>query len=130
LTGGPGSAARKPRRNRVLPRLLRCATAHALLRSSSTGLMLTVAAASFATMRIQLLLFALYRDLTGVDEMTVDVPDGATAGSAIAALRAADRRFVALPERPVVAINREYALLDERLSDGDELALLPPVAGG
>jgi MoaE-MoaD fusion protein len=92
--------------------------------------MRTVTAASFATMRIQLLLFALYRDLTGVDEMTVDVPDGATAGSAIAALRAADRRFVALPERPVVAINREYALLDERLSDGDELALLPPVAGG
>ncbi|HSJ25757.1 MAG TPA: MoaD/ThiS family protein [Longimicrobiales bacterium] len=81
-------------------------------------------------MRIQLLLFALYRDLTGVSELDVQVPDGATAGVALADLRARDARFGRLPERPVIAINREYALLDAPLADGDELALLPPVAGG
>lgn len=81
-------------------------------------------------MRIQLLLFALYRDLTGVSEETVQVADGATAASALAELRARDARFRVLPEKPVVAINREYALLDASLHDGDELALLPPVAGG
>jgi molybdopterin converting factor subunit 1 len=81
-------------------------------------------------MRIQLLLFALYRDLAGVGELAVDAPDGATAGALIAELRARDARFAALPERPVVAVNREYTLLDTTLRDGDELALLPPVAGG
>jgi MoaE-MoaD fusion protein len=81
-------------------------------------------------MRINLLLFALYRDLTGVDETAVEVADGATAADALAELRASDTRFLLLPERPVVAINRVYAGLDERLADGDELALLPPVAGG
>jgi MoaE-MoaD fusion protein len=81
-------------------------------------------------MRINLLLFALYRDLTGVGELDVEVRDGASAGDALRELRARDDRFAALPERPVIAINREYAQLDECLRDGDELALLPPVAGG
>jgi molybdopterin converting factor subunit 1 len=81
-------------------------------------------------MRINLLLFALYRDLTGVGELDVEVRDGASAGDALRELRARDGRFAALPERPVIAINREYAQLDECLRDGDELALLPPVAGG
>ncbi|HUF50314.1 MAG TPA: MoaD/ThiS family protein [Longimicrobiales bacterium] len=81
-------------------------------------------------MRIRLLLFALYRDLTGVDELVVDVAEGADAASALAALRARDARFAPLPERPVIAVNREYTLLDTILHEGDELALLPPVAGG
>jgi molybdopterin synthase sulfur carrier subunit len=81
-------------------------------------------------MQVHLLCFALYRDLTGVSELTVQVPDGCTAGAAVTHLRRADPRFAALPERPVVAVNREWAALDVALHEGDELALLPPVAGG
>ena len=81
-------------------------------------------------MRIRLLLFALYRDMTGVGEMDVDVATPATAGAVVAMLRSGDARFARLPERPVVAVNREYSSLDTLLADGDELALLPPVAGG
>jgi len=81
-------------------------------------------------MRIRLLLFALYRDITGVDELDIDVSEGSTAAAALRTLRERDARFGALPERPVVAVNREYAALDAQLRDGDELALLPPVAGG
>lgn len=88
------------------------------------------AAASIPVMRVRLLLFALYRDLTGVEELEIDVAGGSNAGAALAALRAEDARFSVLPDRPVIAINREYALLDAALHDGDELALLPPVAGG
>jgi molybdopterin converting factor subunit 1 len=81
-------------------------------------------------MRIRLLLFALYRDLTGVDELTVDVADGSSAAATLAELRSRDPRFTAIPERPAVAVNREYAPLEVALRDGDELALIPPVAGG
>ena len=35
-----------------------------------------------------------------------------------------------LPEHPVVAVNQEYAELDRPLESGDEVALIPPVAGG
>lgn len=81
-------------------------------------------------MRIRLLLFALYREITGVEELDVDVQDGSSAAAALLALRERDPRFGALPERPAVAVNREYAALDTQLREGDELALIPPVAGG
>jgi molybdopterin converting factor small subunit len=31
---------------------------------------------------------------------------------------------------PPVAVNREYVTADTRLAEGDEVAFLPPVAGG
>ena len=81
-------------------------------------------------MRIRFLLFATYRDLTGVAEGALELPDGSTAGGAVAALRARGAPWSTLPDRPVVAVNAEYARLDHSLRDGDEIALLPPVAGG
>jgi sulfur-carrier protein len=77
-----------------------------------------------------MLLFALYRDLAGNGEVLVDVPPGATARTAVRALRERGAGFARLPAEPVVALNREYSDLDADLHDGDELALLPPVAGG
>jgi molybdopterin synthase sulfur carrier subunit len=81
-------------------------------------------------MRIQILLFAVYRDVTGVGEWVIDVAAGTDAYGALAELRSRDRRFSALPDRPAIAVNREYADLTIQLHEGDELALIPPVAGG
>ena len=36
----------------------------------------------------------------------------------------------ALPERPLAAINLRQVKLNAPVQDGDEVALLPPVAGG
>ena len=81
-------------------------------------------------MTIRLLLFALYRDLAGTGELELDVPPGSTAAQAVGLLRARGGAFQRIPERPALAVNMEYAALDTVLSAGDELALLPPVAGG
>lgn len=81
-------------------------------------------------MRVRFLLFALYKDLAGAGELELQLPEGASAGDAVTALRNLGGGFARLPERPVVAINRTYAALMETLAEGDELALLPPVAGG
>lgn len=81
-------------------------------------------------MQVRFLLFASYRDMTGVAEGRLELPAGATAAAAVAALRARGAPWSTLPERPVVAVNEEYARLDQPLGEGDELALLPPVAGG
>lgn len=81
-------------------------------------------------MRVRLLLFALYRDLAGVPELEVELPAGATAETLVDAVRARGGRLAGIPAQPVVAVNREYASLDATLAEGDEIALLPPVAGG
>jgi molybdopterin converting factor small subunit len=78
-------------------------------------------------MQVKLLLFASYRDAVGASELTLELPPGSRALDAVTWLRAEHNR---IPERPVVAINLDYSSLDDILRDGDELALLPPVAGG
>jgi len=80
--------------------------------------------------RVRVLLFAVYRDLAGTAEVDVEVPFEATARTAVDRLRALNDRFARLPAEPAVAVNLEYTGLDASLNDGDELALLPPVAGG
>ncbi len=80
-------------------------------------------------MQVRVLLFAQYRDAVGTGELALELPAGATASAAVAALRA-QRPTSVIPERPVVAVNMSYASLAAVLNDGDELALLPPVAGG
>ncbi len=74
--------------------------------------------------------FALYRDLAGAGEIDLDLPPSATARSAVAQLRSMGGGLARIPAEPVVAVNQEYAALDTALGDGDEMALLPPVAGG
>ena len=80
-------------------------------------------------MRIQLRLFASYAEAFGRDAFHLELPEGATVADALAAVRrepAASR----LPPRPLVAVNLAYAKPEVRLAEGDEVALIPPVAGG
>ena len=81
-------------------------------------------------MQVRLLLFAYYRDVAGAAELDLDVPAGCSALEAVAYLRARGPSLSQIPERPVVAVNQVYASLDQVLEEGDEMALLPPVAGG
>lgn len=80
-------------------------------------------------MRIRTLLFATYRDLAGTDSLELELPSGSTAGDLVARLRGRDGLDV-IPAAPALAVNQVYAPLTTALSDGDEVALLPPVAGG
>lgn len=81
-------------------------------------------------MAVQALFFAAYRDLLGTKGISVELPDGATVGDLVAELRGRGAPFNALPAEPAVAVNRAYAHAHERLSPGDEVAFIPPVAGG
>lgn len=80
-------------------------------------------------MRIRTLFFATYRELAGTDELAVELPPGATAADLVRRLRGTGDLH-RLPSEPVLAVNQVYAPLSAPLSDGDEVALLPPVAGG
>jgi len=78
---------------------------------------------------VRIRLFASYAEAAGREELDVPLAAGATAADALAAVRSqawASR----LPPSPAVAVNRRYARGDAVLRDGDEVAIIPPVAGG
>ena len=80
-------------------------------------------------MQLTVLLFASYADAFGAPQVAVSVDDGATVRDLLgrlAQLPGAER----LPPAPLVAVNQRYARADQRLSPGDEVAVIPPVAGG
>ncbi len=81
-------------------------------------------------MTVRTLFFASYRDLLGVESMDVHVPEGATVTDLVQRLRERGEPFASLPSDPPVAVNRSWAPGETRLEEGDEVAFLPPVAGG
>lgn len=81
-------------------------------------------------MTVRTLFFASYRDFAGVDELEVELVPGASVSDLVALLRERGGGWRRLPEEPVVAVNMEYADLSDLLSEGDEVAFIPPVSGG
>lgn len=81
-------------------------------------------------MRIQLLHFASFREAVGRDEEARDVPEGTRVGELWKRLAGEVPLFSRYVAPPPAAVNREYASPDTVLRDGDEVAFLPPVAGG
>ena len=82
-----------------------------------------------APMTVTVLLFASYAEALGASSLAIEVAGNATVADVISNVRAhpgAER----LPPMPLVAVNQQYADADARVRDGDEVALIPPVAGG
>jgi molybdopterin converting factor small subunit len=79
--------------------------------------------------RVRIRLFAGYAEAAGRDALDVTLPAGAVAGDALALVRG-QPWAARLPPSPAVAVNQRYAKPDAALRDGDEVAIIPPVAGG
>ena len=81
-------------------------------------------------MIVRTLFFASYRDIAGSDELEVELPGGSSVADLVRQLRAGGDRWRALPPTPAIAVNMDYAPISTALRDGDEVAFIPPVAGG
>ena len=80
-------------------------------------------------MTVTVRLFAFYAEQIGRSEFSLELPDGSTVRDAVHSIAQLPGAAV-LPARPLAAVNCEYAAPDLVMSEGDELALIPPVAGG
>jgi molybdopterin converting factor subunit 1 len=80
-------------------------------------------------MRVQVRLFASYREAAGVGRIELELPPGAKVKDAIAAV-VKEHPLIAEGRQVVIARNHDYVTADEALADGDEVALIPPVSGG
>jgi molybdopterin synthase catalytic subunit len=76
-------------------------------------------------MHVTVRLFAALRERAGAGELELELPEGSGLGEVWRALGIGDE-----PPGLLYAVNRRYAGAETRLTDGDEVALIPPVSGG
>jgi molybdopterin synthase catalytic subunit len=81
-------------------------------------------------MRIRARLFASFRQAVQASTIDVELAEPATVGDLLERLGQQYPNLRPLLEGALVAVNLEYVGSDQRLSEQDEVALIPPVSGG
>lgn len=79
-------------------------------------------------MNVRVLSFGVLKEWLGGSERTVELPEGATVAELLERLNA--ERVAPLQRGIAVSVNEEFAAATEKLKDGDQVGLLPPVSGG
>jgi molybdopterin converting factor subunit 1 len=81
-------------------------------------------------MKVNVRLFAGLHDLLGKRDVSVELADGATVAQLQEQLGREYPAVVPFLPTLVCAVDEEYVPAEHRLSDGDEVAFIPPVSGG
>ncbi|MEO8026097.1 MAG: molybdenum cofactor biosynthesis protein MoaE [Bryobacteraceae bacterium] len=81
-------------------------------------------------MQIKVLFFGMLRDIAGRNADTLELPEGAKVEAAFAHYTAQFPRLAEMRRSIVPARNQQFCDPATELTDGDELAFLPPVSGG
>jgi molybdopterin converting factor subunit 1 len=81
-------------------------------------------------MRVTIRLFARLRDLAGSGELVRDVPQPATVQTVWRTLVTEMPALGEYERTMSVAVNADYSRMTASVSEGDEVAFLPPVSGG
>lgn len=80
--------------------------------------------------KVSLHLFASVREAVGERNVSLEIDDDATVADLRSRLAVDYPRLEPMLPNVVFAIDDEYVAFDERLHDGAEVALIPPVSGG
>ena len=81
-------------------------------------------------MTLMVKFFALSRQATGTRQAEIRLPEKATAALLMEMLCESFLECKAVSPTLKLAVNWEYADPETPLGDGDEVAVIPPVAGG
>jgi molybdopterin converting factor small subunit len=85
--------------------------------------------AASSSLTVHVLLFASYAEGLGHESLDLTLPSPASVGAVVERLRALPGGHQ-LPPKPLCARNLAHAGPDEPVAHGDEIAILPPLAGG
>jgi len=80
--------------------------------------------------KVSVRFFARYAELAGCSWSAVNLETPATVADVISRVREVFPGTQAMPPRPLAALNQRHVKLDATVNEGDEVALLPPFAGG
>ena len=81
-------------------------------------------------MRVRVLFFASLKDIVGSRELPLEVADGSTISDLLSQLESNYPRMKDYRSVILTAINEDYVDKTARISEGDEIAIFPPVSGG
>ena len=81
-------------------------------------------------MRVRVLFFGVLRDIVGLREESVEVPDGGRLEAVYEIYAARHPALRGMSRSLVLALNQKFSDLSAPLAEGDEVAFLPPVSGG
>ncbi len=80
--------------------------------------------------RVRVRFFAMIREITGVEDLWLELPEPATATVFWEQLTNRYPELQPYRHQSRLAVNQEYASGDLLLRDGDEVGIIPPVSGG
>lgn len=81
-------------------------------------------------MNIQIRLFAVAKELMQTDSLKIELPPNATVEEVRAALADHSPQMAELVRHCMFAVDDDYVRNDAPLSNGMEVAVIPPVSGG
>ena len=71
-----------------------------------------------------------FKDLAGMDEASVELPDGATVARMVRSLRESFPALFPAAERAMFMVNQKNVTLDMTLNDGDQITMMQIIGGG
>jgi molybdopterin converting factor subunit 1 len=81
-------------------------------------------------MRIKLLFFGRAKELSGTGEVALELPKGTTTTDLMGIIARDYPKTEPVLPSVVLAVNQEYTEGTVALSNGDEVACIPPISGG
>ena len=81
-------------------------------------------------MKVTVKYFAVCRQMLNRDEEDMELPEGAILQDLLDRLKDEKPEISGLFETMQMSVNWQYADYETKLSDNDEVALIPPVTGG
>jgi molybdopterin synthase sulfur carrier subunit len=80
-------------------------------------------------MKVKVLLFGIVREIAGSPELRLEYPQPICVDELLENVKEKYKKLRSL-KSIVVAVNNEYAKPDQIINPDDEIAIIPPVAGG
>lgn len=81
-------------------------------------------------MKVKVRYYSAHREITKKVEEIIEIHDKATLNELLEKLTGMYPEMKKIRESTLISLNHKYAKGDEKIKDGDEIALFPPVEGG
>ena len=81
-------------------------------------------------MKVKTKFFAAIKDIVGIPEVELELPDGTTAGDLFQRYCQQHIGLGRYANNTMISVNLEFVPPETHLHEGDEVAFIPPVSGG